>query len=49
MSIVIIVKLNETFDLYATFNPKLPIQSTIESFEMEFEHMNKCKRKANGN
>lgn len=37
------------FDLYATFNPKLMIQSTIESFKMEFEHMNKCKRKTNEN
>lgn len=46
---IVIVKLNETFDLYATFNPKLTIQSTIESFEMEFEHMNKCKRKTNEN
>lgn len=32
------IKLTSTFNLYATFNPKLKIQSTIEYFEMAFEH-----------
>lgn len=43
------IKLTSTFNLYATFNSKLKIQSTIEYFEMAFEHMNNCKMKAKEN
>lgn len=42
------IKLTSTFNLYATFNPKLKIQSTIEYFEMAFEHeymQNESQRK----